>query len=204
MEVTKTRTVRFDALVNKSGAPEQVTLWTKPEDDADFMKAVRAARVVTVIQHNVGTKKDHGLVGFRAMKNAFYLVFPKPLDAATNTKVVGIKYGRVLSGTPKGPIFKAKKRGASGIPMRESANYVVADEVAENRKPAGKVTKAKEAKRSRFKAAVELVGKQTATIEVEAKSKSEAVKLLNKQAAELQLDCEHAKAKRKVKTIRKT
>ena len=128
MEVKRIKMVRFDALVKESGRPEQVTLWTKPEDNREFMKAVKGGRVVTVIQHNVGTKKDQGMVGFVTAKNAAYLVFPKRIDAATDSRVVGIKYDRVLSETAKGPIFKPKKQGAPGIPLRERRNYMEASE----------------------------------------------------------------------------
>src|SRR5688500_14687806 len=131
MEVKKTKTVRFDALVKEAGRPEQVTLWTKPEDNREFMDAVKGGRVVSVIQHNVGTKKDRGVVGFVTVKNAAYLVFPKRIGAATDSKVVGIKYDRVLPESAKGPIFKSKKQGAPGIPMRERRNYVEAKEADE-------------------------------------------------------------------------
>ena len=126
--VKKTKTVRFDALVKEAGRPEQVTLWTKPEDNRDFMKAVKGGRVVTVIQQNVGTRKDRGVVGFVTAKNAAYLVFPKRIGATTDSRVVGIKYDRVLPESAKGPILKPKQRDAPGIPMRERRNYVEASE----------------------------------------------------------------------------
>jgi hypothetical protein len=83
------KTVRFDALVGQTGQPVQVTLWTKPEEDRDFMRAVKEKRVVTVIQHNVGTKKDYGLVGFHPQDRATYLIFRKPLGLPDETKIVG-------------------------------------------------------------------------------------------------------------------
>ena len=51
-----------------------MTLWTKPEQDRDFMRAGKENRVMTVIQHNVGTKKDFGLVGFFPKDKAALLV----------------------------------------------------------------------------------------------------------------------------------
>ena len=106
----KPKTIRFDALVKSAGEPEQVTLWTKPEDDTDFMKAVRAKRVVTIIQSNVGSRKDFGVVGFLIRKNAAYLVFPNSILVPVETKVVGIKYGRIASTPPKGAVYKSKPK----------------------------------------------------------------------------------------------
>ena len=48
MHVKAKKTLRFDALLKTVGQPVQVTLWTKPEDDHDFMRAVKEKRVVTV------------------------------------------------------------------------------------------------------------------------------------------------------------
>ena len=114
MEVKETKTVRFDALVKELGRPEQVTLWTKPEDDREFMKAVKDGRVVTVIQHNVGTKKDRGVVGFVTAKNAAYLVFPKRIGAATDSRVVGIKVRSHFAGKCKGTHFQTEKTTRAG------------------------------------------------------------------------------------------
>ena len=62
--IREKKTVRFAELVKKLGKPEQVVLWSALEDDRDFSKAVKARRVVTVFQQNVGSNKDYGLVGF--------------------------------------------------------------------------------------------------------------------------------------------
>ena len=64
----KAGTARFDSLVEESGLPEMATLWVDPEKDQEFMRIVKADRVVTVCQHNIGTKKDFGLVGFSKEK----------------------------------------------------------------------------------------------------------------------------------------
>src|SRR6187401_2971330 len=92
MEVKAKKKVRFDAVIKEAGQPVQVTLWTKPEEDRDFIRAVKEKRVATVIQHNVGTKKDYGLAGFYPQDRATYLIFPKPLGLPEETKIVGIKY----------------------------------------------------------------------------------------------------------------
>lgn len=119
MELKRIKTVRFDALVKASGTPEQVTLWTAPEENKAFMKSVGAHRVVTVVQHNVSTAKDYGLVGFVPRPNAMFLVFPRPLPYAEETKVIGIKYDAIAESEPVGPIFKPKGNRKPGIPMQE-------------------------------------------------------------------------------------
>ena len=58
MEVSKTKTARFNSVVEACGAPEAASLWTKPEQDPDFMKAVRQERVMTVKPGTDGGKTD--------------------------------------------------------------------------------------------------------------------------------------------------
>src|SRR6185436_12732070 len=86
------RTVRFSELVKYFGPAHLVTLWSDPKTDKTFMRAVDENRVVTVTLHNVGTQKDFGVVGFDPKPSATYIVFAKPLSAATGTKVIGVKY----------------------------------------------------------------------------------------------------------------
>jgi hypothetical protein len=83
---------RFNELVRNSGHPEVVTLWTKPQQDPVFMRAVKENRVLTVIHQRLGSKKDYGLIGFQLQGQAAYLVFPKPLPALTDARVIGIHY----------------------------------------------------------------------------------------------------------------
>jgi hypothetical protein len=73
---TRGDAVRFDKLVQKSGAPEAATLWIAPEKDEKFMHAVKTNRVLTIHQEIVGSKRDFGLVGFFKKKNASFLIFP--------------------------------------------------------------------------------------------------------------------------------
>lgn len=82
--------IRFSELVKKSGHPKTVTLWTDPEKNKDFMKAVRQNRVLTVVQQTHG--KDFGEVGFHEQPLALYLVFPKTLPAERGAHVIGLKY----------------------------------------------------------------------------------------------------------------
>ena len=86
---------RFNDLVKRSGSPEVVTLWTKPQQDPVFMKAVRENRVLTVIHPRLGAKKDYGLIGFQLQPQAAYLVFPKPLPRKTDARVIGIHYNLI-------------------------------------------------------------------------------------------------------------
>jgi hypothetical protein len=198
------RTVRFDVLVRESGKPVQVTLWTKPEEDRDFMKDVRARRVVTVYQHNVGTKKDYGLVGFFPGKNAAFLIFPKAIKADAETKVVGIKYERVASESPKGPVIKAEKGGAPGIPMRERPAFVLDKSTGPgNSRYRVKPERREEPAREKFKALVRVEAVQEVSIEVEARSKAEASRLVKLRAAEVGIDVEKAAVKRSIKAVRK-
>jgi hypothetical protein len=120
MEVKPKKTIRFDALTKSAGQPVQVTLWTKPEDDRDFTRATKEKRVATVIQHNVGTKKDYGLIGFYPQDRATYLVFPKSLGLPDETKIIGIKYENLASPEPQGAIYKPP---IVRSPVRSSAKH---------------------------------------------------------------------------------
>ena len=88
-------TVRFSELVKRHGQPEIKSLWTKPEEDASFMRAVKHGRLLTLSQEPSSKHKDSGEIGFHERPHAAYLVFPKPLDESKGVKVVGIKYGLI-------------------------------------------------------------------------------------------------------------
>lgn len=92
--------VRFAVLVEKSGRPQVYTLWSEPDQDAEFMNAVKENRVITVFQPAVGTKRDYAKVGFHKERQASYLVFPKALSYAEGVKVIGIKYDLLASPPP--------------------------------------------------------------------------------------------------------
>jgi hypothetical protein len=102
--VPQAKTLRFAALVEKSGAPEIVTLWQDPESDKAFSKAIKENRVLTVKQPPTGTRKDFGVIGFFREVNASYFVFPKTLSYAEGTKVIGIKYELAQTSEPPDPI----------------------------------------------------------------------------------------------------
>jgi hypothetical protein len=88
----KAKQVRFAQLVKASGKPHAATLWTEPEKDSEFKKAMDQNRVVTVRNVNVGTKKDRGVIGFLKAANSTYLVFQKPLPMAEGTSVIGLNF----------------------------------------------------------------------------------------------------------------
>jgi hypothetical protein len=85
-------TLRFSELVKRHGQPEIKTLWTKPEDDAAFMRAVKQDRVLTLVQEPSSKHKDSGEIGFHQKPYASYLIFPKALEESKGAKVIGIKY----------------------------------------------------------------------------------------------------------------
>lgn len=87
------KTVRFAELVATAGAPESYQLWMPPAKDPVFQRAVKAHRVLTVHQENVGTKKDFGVIGFHEEPHARFLVFPKSIREFEGRRVVGVKYG---------------------------------------------------------------------------------------------------------------
>src|SRR5262249_18571187 len=128
VKVNEIKTVRFAKLVEESGRPELVTLWTAPEENREFMKAAKENRVVTVIHHNVGSKTDYGLVGFVKQLLANFLVFPKPLGYAAETKIVGIKYDQIAESAPKGPLLKLSRKTTPGIAMKQEPRRKLTEE----------------------------------------------------------------------------
>jgi hypothetical protein len=86
------KTARFSEVVKASGEPEVVYLWTRPEQDKRFMKAVRENRLLTVKQETTGSKADFGVVGFLRERNVSYFEFPKPLNGFQDRRITGIKY----------------------------------------------------------------------------------------------------------------
>jgi hypothetical protein len=88
-------TVRFSALVQAGGKPKIYLPLSDPKQDRNFMRAVREERVLSLIQKPTGAKKAFGTVGFVSEKHVAYLIFPKPLTAFADRRVVGIKYETV-------------------------------------------------------------------------------------------------------------
>jgi hypothetical protein len=86
------KTVRFSEVVKRCGAPESHLALIAPAKDKPLQTAIKANRLMTVFQQNVGTKTDFGMVGFEEGSSRQYLIFPKSLRPFTGRKVVGIKY----------------------------------------------------------------------------------------------------------------
>ena len=211
MHVKAKKTLRFDALLETAGQPVQVTLWTKPEDDHSFMRAVKEKRVVTVIQNNIGPKKDYGLVGFYPQDRATYLLFSKPIEEPGETKIVGIKYERLATAEPKGGIYKPPT-----LPDRPKPKAIPIPKAAPTPKvpPAAKPSTAQAPEPKppeppppprlfKFESTVELKATQTATLEVEAASAKEAASLLKERAEKLSIDPAQATVSRKVRKPQK-
>jgi hypothetical protein len=95
---------RFLELVKTSGKPEIVSLWTDPKSNPQFMKAVKQNRVLTVIQEPRSKRTDFAEIGFHRVPYASYLIFPKPLPAERDGRVIGIKYELVEMPVPNDPV----------------------------------------------------------------------------------------------------
>lgn len=198
--IREKKTVRFAELVKKFGKPEQVVLWSALEDDRDFSKAIKERRVVTVFQQNVGSKKDYGLVGFFQKPGTVFLVFPKAISYADETKVVGIKYEQVQEQEPEGELFKPTPKN---LKQKEPGHRKMLR--AEREEPKSQTKRGLRAgakrpeprqKHYRFESRVKIIAEQEITISTEAASVQQAKKLLEEQAKELQLDLGQAEVRR--------
>jgi hypothetical protein len=206
MDVKKTGTARLEQLIKASGQPEAVTLWTKPEDNPQFMRAVKERRVLTVLQQNVGTKKDYGLVGFFPKDLAAFWIFPKPLKLPDETKVIGIKYERLAPSKPKGPLYKPKKKERPpGIPLKGGSQKPKTSSAKDN----GDVKKTKAPKPApapkefTFRSTAEITATQRVDLEVKAASTTQAAKILKSQAEEITVDPAKADVSRKLSKPKK-
>jgi hypothetical protein len=213
MEIKPLNTVRFTKLVEESGKPAPITLWTEPEQDRDFTKAMHETRVVTVVQRNVGTKADYGLVGFFKEPLATYLVFPKKLQHPPETKVVGIKYEQLAEPKTKGARHKPKAEASPGIRMRETVASRKAESAArqapknvqehhpEPRRPQPEAPnpppQPPEPRLYRFRANVEITVRQILPVEVEARTAKEAHQLVKEKMQQLEPDLSSATLKKR-------
>lgn len=152
------RETRFSLLVRKSGRPETAALWSQPEKNVPFMRAVKENRVLTVVQRHKGAK-DFGLIGFHEQPQASYFVFPKQLPTTLDGRVVGIKYDliqeRGLSDAPTAGVEKKNKQtpGAQGqyrIVIGRKASVELALNVKASNKKEALTEALKEAESSRF------------------------------------------------------
>jgi len=123
-------TIRFQALVARSGRPDVYTPWSDPLRDKVFQKARKENRVLTVHQ-NLHGAKDYGEVGFREGRGLQFLIFPKSLRWAEGKRVVGIRYDQIAEAKfPAAPLAqatnqaKAKKKAK---PLEKKAEPVVVE-----------------------------------------------------------------------------
>ena len=89
------KTTRFSDVVDKAGAPIAYTLWKLPSKDRKFQAALNQARVMTIHQANVGTRKDYGTVGYKKEPASMLLIFPKSLKRFEGKRIVGIRYEKL-------------------------------------------------------------------------------------------------------------
>jgi hypothetical protein len=85
-------TARFATVVEKYGDPEPHLVLTDPRKDRVLQAAIKAHRVMTVMQRAVGNTADRGVVGFEPGAGRQFLLFPKSLRSLSGKNIVGIKY----------------------------------------------------------------------------------------------------------------
>jgi hypothetical protein len=107
LRVLSMKTIRFATVVEKAGKPEAYTLWQDPEKDQDFQKALSDDRVMTIIPAT--TKADVASVGYVKQPNALYLIFPRPVTAFKENRIVGIKEDLLAPPKPKGEVVKVSE-----------------------------------------------------------------------------------------------
>ena len=94
MKLLKVKTARFSQIVKRSARPESYTLWQKPAADRHLQSQIKNNRVMTNQRSESGT--EFGIVGFKQVQGARYLIFPKSLKRFENRRVVGINWDLIL------------------------------------------------------------------------------------------------------------
>jgi hypothetical protein len=118
------KTIRFGDLVRQSGRPEAVTLWTDPEKDRAFSKAMRENRVITARTHASGQRKDYGEMGFHEERGATYLVFPRALPRNVRGRIVGINYQMAEDAPLEGPLARPQPAKNKPAKVKKEAGPV--------------------------------------------------------------------------------
>ncbi len=113
------KSVRFSQVVAKCGRPETLLLLMDPKKDRALQAAVKAQRVMTLMQASVRTKTDWGEAGFHPGNQRQYLLFPKSLAKFAGKAVIGIKYE--LLSEAEAPRHHAGKPAAK--PARKAASH---------------------------------------------------------------------------------
>jgi hypothetical protein len=93
MKLLKVKTARFADVVEKAGKPEVYTLWQKPAQDRHLQSQVKNSRAMTIQKTEAGS--EFGMVGFKQLRGASYLIFPKSLKRFENKRIVGINWDLV-------------------------------------------------------------------------------------------------------------
>jgi hypothetical protein len=86
------KTVRFTHVIEASGRPEVYLLLLDPKKDAEFQRALKAHRIMTL--HQTGPT-DFGTVGYEPGAKGQQLLFPRSLKKFAAQRVVGIDYGQL-------------------------------------------------------------------------------------------------------------
>lgn len=122
------KTVRFSKVVQKAGKPEVYLLWSAPDKDPVFRKALQAGRIMTVHQEHGQT--DYGTVGYTKGAGEQILIFPKPLKTFRGNRIVGVKYEMVTEEKiPISQLAKLTKASKSGKRKgQESPKKISTDE----------------------------------------------------------------------------
>ena len=89
--------IRFTNVVARSGTPHAHTLWVSPEKDSELKQALKANRVMTIVQTAGGGKADYGTIGFDRThaQGAQILIFEKSLRIFEDAKIIGIDFDLV-------------------------------------------------------------------------------------------------------------
>jgi hypothetical protein len=185
----KKNTIRFAELVKTSGRPQILTLWSSPGRDVELAKAIHDNRVVTLKQVNVGTKKDFGLVGFFKQRQSAFLIFPKPIEPAAGTKVIGIKYELIETPKPADPVS-----------LDERARY---DSKSKSKPPVRSTAQRKKTEVTKFEIVFEVTATLQVPLSVEAADPTEARKKAESMLAGEQLDFSNARTKTRVRMIKR-
>jgi hypothetical protein len=93
MKLLKVKTARFTQVVEQCGRPEVYTLWQKPAQDRHLQSQIKNNRVMTIQKSESGV--EFGMIGFKELKGANYLAFPKSLKRFENRRIVGINWDLV-------------------------------------------------------------------------------------------------------------
>jgi hypothetical protein len=132
----RVKSVRFALVVASAGKPELYLALFDPKQDRAFMRAVKEQRVLSIRQDPTSQRADFGMVGFDEQKYTTLLIFPKPLTAFADARVIGIKYNmvreaRVAAHAPprsrKPPKARVEKRQPrEGFEVSHSSRPIVA------------------------------------------------------------------------------